>query len=76
MEMKNKSGQEEVIMTACSSHCSGTCLLRVHIKDGVVTAIETDGGSEPQFRACPIGVGYETDALSSRPSKVSFKTNR
>jgi anaerobic dimethyl sulfoxide reductase subunit A len=55
MNIKERSSQEKVIKTACSSHCSGTCLLRVHVKDGVVTAIETDGGSDPQFRACPIG---------------------
>ena len=55
MEMKERRDGEEIIKTACNSHCSGTCLLRVHVKDGVVTAIETDGGPEPQFRACPIG---------------------
>ncbi|MCK4828795.1 molybdopterin-dependent oxidoreductase, partial [bacterium] len=55
MEVKKNPGQEEIIMTACSSHCAGTCLLKVHVKDGVVTAIETDAGSEPQYRACPKG---------------------
>lgn len=55
MEIKNGHGQEEIIMTACSSHCAGTCLLKVHVKDGVVVAIETDNGPEPQSRACRIG---------------------
>ncbi len=45
-------GKEEIISTACSSHCGGRCLLRVHLKDGIVTRIETDGGDEPQLRAC------------------------
>lgn len=55
MGRKEHLGQEEVIMTACSSHCAGTCLLKAHVKDGVVTAIETDEGSDSQFRACPKG---------------------
>ena len=42
MDVKKEHGQEDVIMTACSSHCAGTCLLRVHVKDGVVVATETD----------------------------------
>ncbi len=43
---------EKVVRTACISHCGGTCLLRVHVRDGVITRIETDDGEEPQFRAC------------------------
>ncbi|MBI2856766.1 MAG: molybdopterin-dependent oxidoreductase [Chloroflexi bacterium] len=46
---------EEVVKTACSSHCGGTCMLKVHVRDGVVTAIETDDNPDPQFRACPKG---------------------
>lgn len=41
-----------MVRTACIGHCGGTCLLRVHVKDGVITKIETDDGEEPQFRAC------------------------
>ena len=68
MEIEKGHSQEEIIMTACSSHCAGTCLLRVHVKDGVVVAIETDQGPQPQFRACRIGramrqVLYHPDRL-------------
>jgi anaerobic dimethyl sulfoxide reductase subunit A len=55
LDIKEGPIEEDVVMTACSSHCGGTCLLKVQIKDGVVVAIETDQGPEPQFRACPIG---------------------
>jgi anaerobic dimethyl sulfoxide reductase subunit A len=55
MEIEKGHSQEEILLTACSSHCAGTCLLKVHVKNGVVTAIETDQGPAPQFRACRIG---------------------
>ncbi|MBI4303991.1 MAG: molybdopterin-dependent oxidoreductase [Chloroflexi bacterium] len=44
--------KETIVYTACNSHCGGACLLKVHVKDGVVTRVETDDGEEPQFRAC------------------------
>ncbi|MCK4696727.1 MAG: molybdopterin-dependent oxidoreductase, partial [Dehalococcoidia bacterium] len=49
---RQTESDEQIIYTACNSHCGGACLLKVHVKDGVVTRIETDDGEEPQFRAC------------------------
>jgi anaerobic dimethyl sulfoxide reductase subunit A len=50
---KDQAEQKETIVyTACNSHCGGACMLKVHVKDGVVTRVETDDGEEPQFRAC------------------------
>lgn len=49
---------ETVIPTTCASHCGGACILRVHVKDGVITRIETDNGEEPQLRACLRGRAY------------------
>jgi len=50
---KGQTGPDEkIVYTACNSHCGGACMLKVHVKDGVVTRIETDDGEEPQFRAC------------------------
>ncbi|SPD75221.1 hypothetical protein PITCH_A50023 [uncultured Desulfobacterium sp.] len=51
MVTSNTSG-ESVVTTMCASHCGGSCLLNVHVKDGVITRIETDCGEEPQLRAC------------------------
>jgi anaerobic dimethyl sulfoxide reductase subunit A len=53
--MKKKVNKEVVVPTMCASHCGGNCLLRVHVKDGVITRVETDDGEEPQLRACQRG---------------------
>ena len=49
---------ETVIPTMCASHCGGSCVLNVHVKDGVITRIETDNSEEPQLRACLRGRAY------------------
>ncbi len=48
----------EIVNTTCASHCGGSCLLKLHIEDGVVKRIETDSGEEPQLRACLRGRAY------------------
>ena len=47
-------------MAAHSSHCGGACMLKLHVKDGVITRIETDTDEygEPQYRACARGRAY------------------
>ena len=47
-----------IIPTVCASHCGGSCLLKVHVKDGIITRIETDDGPEPQLRGCMRGRAY------------------
>lgn len=47
--------EEKVVVAAHCSHCGGTCLLKVHVRNGVITRIETDDGEEPQYRACARG---------------------
>ena len=53
-KVKLESG-EKIVMHAHCSHCGGTCLLKVHVKNGLITRIETDDGEEPQYRACARG---------------------
>lgn len=55
---------ERIIRTSCPAHnCGGRCLLKVHVKDGIITGIETDDRqgddiSDPQLRACLRGRSY------------------
>jgi anaerobic dimethyl sulfoxide reductase subunit A len=55
---KTGTQEEQIIPTTCSSHCAGVCLLKVHVKDGVITRIETDDGDGPQLRGCLKGRAY------------------
>jgi anaerobic selenocysteine-containing dehydrogenase len=57
---------ERVIPTVCCSHCGGACVLKVHVKDGVVTRVETDDGDEPQYRACLRGRATGRSVCSDR----------
>ncbi|MDO8834275.1 MAG: molybdopterin-dependent oxidoreductase, partial [Vicinamibacterales bacterium] len=53
-----------IIRTGCPAHnCGGRCLLRVHVRDGVIVRIDTDDrGTDtpesPQLRACVRGRAY------------------
>ena len=58
------TGKEKMIRVGCPSHnCGGRCLLRVHVRDGMITRIETDDRpndtiADPQLRACIRGRSY------------------
>lgn len=48
---------EKVVWTACTVNCGSSCALRAHVRDGIVTRIETDNLGEDQYgnhqvRAC------------------------
>jgi anaerobic dimethyl sulfoxide reductase subunit A len=57
-------GEERMFRTGCPSHnCGGRCLLRVWVRDGVITRIDTDDRptddpSAPLLRACIRGRSY------------------
>src|SRR3972149_7774359 len=61
-------------MTTCSSHCGGTCILKAHVKNGVITRIETDDGEEPQFRACLRGRAYRQRVYA--PDRLKYPMKR
>jgi len=71
---KDSKGDEKVITTMCNSHCGGCCMLKVHIKGGIITHIETDDGEEPQFRACVKGRAYRQRVYA--PDRILFPLRR
>ena len=56
--------RETVHITTCPHDCGGRCVLKVHVRDGVVRRIETDDGAEPQLRACVRGRAYRQKLYS------------
>ncbi len=66
--------EEKVVTTTCASHCGGTCVLRVHVKDGVITRIESDSGPEPQLRACLRGRAYRQRVYA--PDRLLYPLKR
>jgi anaerobic dimethyl sulfoxide reductase subunit A len=73
-ETRGKSESEErVVMAAHCSHCGGTCLLKVHVRDGRITRIETDDGGEPQYRACARGRAYRQRVYARDRIKYPMK---
>ncbi len=65
---------EEIITTTCASHCGGTCILRLHVRQGVVTRIDTDEGEEPQLRACLRGRAYRQRVYA--PDRLLYPLKR
>jgi anaerobic dimethyl sulfoxide reductase subunit A len=66
--------EEKVVTTTCSCHCGGRCIVRVHVRDGVITRIETDDGEDPQLRACARGRAYRQRVYS--PDRLKFPLRR
>ncbi|MDP6510271.1 MAG: molybdopterin-dependent oxidoreductase, partial [Dehalococcoidia bacterium] len=66
--------EEKIIGTTCASHCGGTCVLQVHVKDGVITRIDTDSGPEPQLRACLRGRAYRQRVYA--PDRLLYPLKR
>ncbi len=66
---------EKVTMSACESHCGGSCLLRIHTRGGVITRIETDdNGDETQLRACLRCRAYRQRVYD--PGRLKFPMKR
>src|SRR4030043_924535 len=65
---------DRIVNTVCASHCGGACLLKVHVKDGVITRIETDDGDEPQLRGCLRGRAYRQRVYA--PDRLLYPLKR
>jgi len=73
-KIEKENAQGKIIPTMCSSHCGGTCLLKVHVENGVITRVETDDGKEPQLRACQRGRALRQRVYS--PDRILYPLKR
>ena len=72
--MNKPSDSEKVITTICRDHCTSACVLKLHVRDGAITRVETDDGQEPQYRACPRGRSYRQYVHA--PNRLKFPLRR
>lgn len=68
------AGTEKVIPTICHNDCGGGCMLRIHLRDGVITRIETDDGAGLLYRACPKGRAHRQWMYS--PDRLKYPMKR
>ena len=74
MTGNRQESDEKVFKTACCCHCGGACFLQVHVKNGLITRIETDDGEEPQVRACLRCRAYRQRIYA--PDRVKYPLKR
>ena len=64
---------EKIINSGCCHDCGGRCVLKVHVKNGKITRIETDNEKEPQLRACSRGRAYRQRVYSEERLKYPLR---
>ena len=65
---------EKIIPTICNTDCGGQCLLKVHVRDGVITRIETDDSDGLQYRACVKGRAHRQRIYA--PDRLKYPMRR
>ena len=70
------SGDVRIFNSTCAYDCGAdsNCLLKLHVKDGVIIRIETDDGEEPQLRACARGRAQRKRVYS--PDRLKYPMKR
>lgn len=67
-----------IIPTSCSNNCGGRCVIRAHVKNGVVTRIESDPGpdvgDQPALRGCLRGRSYRQ--IMYHPDRLKYPMKR
>jgi anaerobic dimethyl sulfoxide reductase subunit A len=75
---KGASLDDEIVIISvgggCCADCGGKCLVKGHVKNGVVIRVETDDGEEPQLRACARGRAYRK--LFYAPDRLKYPMKR
>jgi anaerobic selenocysteine-containing dehydrogenase len=72
------SGEENIVRTSCSYDCGARCVLKVHVKDGVIARIGTDERPMPSLKACIRGLAqkdvvYAPDRITKPLKRVGAK---
>ncbi|MBI2869306.1 MAG: molybdopterin-dependent oxidoreductase [Chloroflexi bacterium] len=65
---------EKVVLTCCTQDCGGKCPLKVYVKGGRITRVETHDGEEPQLRACLKGRAVRQRLYS--PERLQYPMKR
>lgn len=79
-EIIEQKGDTLIIRAGCPGHnCGGRCILKFHVKDGIVTRIETDDRpgdtlEDPQLRACIRGRAYRRRQY--HPDRLKYPMKR
>lgn len=79
MTAKRQDGSDSavtIVPTTCAHDCgcNSNCLLRFHVRDGVIIRIETDDGDEPQLRACARGRSQRQRVYA--PNRLQYPMRR
>lgn len=74
-----KEAVEEIISTCSITNCGGRCVIKAHIRDGIVTRISTDTQgaddlSTPPLRACVRGRNYRK--MLYHPDRLKYPMKR
>ena len=71
--MQQENQEEKIIRSICSSHCGGTCEMKVHVKDGRIVRIEPeDRPFRP--RMCARGHAYRQRVYA--PDRLLYPLKR
>jgi anaerobic dimethyl sulfoxide reductase subunit A len=65
---------EKIVPTICNNDCGGQCLLKVHVRDGTITRVETDDSEELQYRACVKGRAHRQQIYA--PDRLRYPMKR
>lgn len=75
---KNVDDGVEIIPTAGTNNCGGRCVIKAHVKDGVVVRLSTDNEEDkpeaPQLRACVRGRSYRKTFF--HPDRLKYPMKR
>jgi len=71
-EVKTNS-EEEIVRTICSSHCGGTCEMKVHVRAGKIVRIEPDD-RDGHSRMCAKGHAYRQRVYA--PDRLLYPLKR